>query len=60
MRPHNDVFQQFTDSCFRGKASIEKRRTKQDSLEACRVRRRIEAHEMAKSLGLTLEDLGMQ
>ena len=44
----------------RGKGTTEKRRTKQESLEACRVRRRIEAHEMAKELGVTLEDLGMQ
>lgn len=60
MRPHNDVFQQFTDSCFRGKGATDKRRTKQESLEACRVRRRIEAHGRAKELGVTLEDLGMQ
>lgn len=59
MRPHNDVFQQFTDACFQQKTKVDKKPNKEEALEACRRRRRIEAHEMAKSMGLTLDDLGM-
>lgn len=59
MRPHNDVFQQFTDACFQQKPKSDKAPSKDEAQEACRRRRRIEAHEMAKAWGLTLDDLGM-
>lgn len=60
MRPHNDIFQQGNDSCFRGRKEVQRKPNQQESQEACRVRRRIEMIEMARSLGLTPADLGVQ
>ncbi|VEL96969.1 hypothetical protein ALT761_01968 [Alteromonas sp. 76-1] len=59
MRPHNDIFQQGNDSCFRGRKEVTRKPSKQESLKTNRVRRRIEAIEMGRELGLTPADLGL-
>ncbi|ANB27199.1 hypothetical protein A6F57_19660 [Alteromonas stellipolaris] len=60
MRPHNDIFQQGNDSCFRGRKEVIRKPSKQESQKACSVRRKIKMIEMGRSLGLTPADLGAE